>query len=350
MSFFDFSHSLALQRTAPCVTAPASAAAVPPAMQVPRRIPRSLSLGSLAVAMRFASQIVALFIASFAGNRALCQTGLKSHVPAQTGILDVDRLRRSSTGTWSDSKLPFRMTNTTSAEIFSEAAAQKAAEESLLGESVRHAVWNKRFQQLLIPAVNLRDAAFDSAIEYLRGQAEQRAVGGQKINIVMLMPSAIASDRQVTIALQAIPFLEAVRYVCDLAGAEFTIDPSAIVVAEKGAAKPKKNDPDMHQLQPQLAEIFIPTVRLESASLDESLEFLKRQVVGLTNGSVNVNFVDTVRSAQPEKISLRLEGVSFFDVLGYVCELSHSTFSVPRHAIVISSTRIPDRERKASRH
>ena len=40
----------ALQRTAPCVTAPASAATFPPAMQVPRRTPRSLSLGSLGVA------------------------------------------------------------------------------------------------------------------------------------------------------------------------------------------------------------------------------------------------------------------------------------------------------------
>ncbi len=37
----------ALQRTAPCVTAPASAAAFPPAVQVPRRTLRSLSLGSL---------------------------------------------------------------------------------------------------------------------------------------------------------------------------------------------------------------------------------------------------------------------------------------------------------------
>ena len=33
-----------LQRTTPCVTAPASAAAFPPTMQVPRRTPRSLSL------------------------------------------------------------------------------------------------------------------------------------------------------------------------------------------------------------------------------------------------------------------------------------------------------------------
>ena len=40
----------ALQRTAPCVTAPASTAAFPPTMQVPRRPPRSLSLRSLGVA------------------------------------------------------------------------------------------------------------------------------------------------------------------------------------------------------------------------------------------------------------------------------------------------------------
>ena len=37
----------ALQRTAPGVTVAASTAAFPPAMQLPRRPPQSLSLGSL---------------------------------------------------------------------------------------------------------------------------------------------------------------------------------------------------------------------------------------------------------------------------------------------------------------
>ena len=41
------SFNQALQRTAPCVTAPASAAAFPPTMQVPRRSGASLSLRSL---------------------------------------------------------------------------------------------------------------------------------------------------------------------------------------------------------------------------------------------------------------------------------------------------------------
>ena len=46
-------HVHALQRTAPCVTAPASAAAFPPTTQVPRCTPRSLSLGSLGAERTF---------------------------------------------------------------------------------------------------------------------------------------------------------------------------------------------------------------------------------------------------------------------------------------------------------
>src|SRR2546423_686803 len=57
----------ALQRTAPCVTAPASAAALPPAMQLPRRTPRSLSLGSLDVNRR---AIVMLLLSLIVAARA----------------------------------------------------------------------------------------------------------------------------------------------------------------------------------------------------------------------------------------------------------------------------------------
>ncbi len=42
----------ALQRTAPHVTAPASTTTLPPTAQVPRRAPRSLSLGSFGVSSR----------------------------------------------------------------------------------------------------------------------------------------------------------------------------------------------------------------------------------------------------------------------------------------------------------
>jgi len=57
----------ALQRTAPCVTAPASTATFPPTAQVPRRTPRSLSLGSLGrFPMHAISQSFALVALSLA--------------------------------------------------------------------------------------------------------------------------------------------------------------------------------------------------------------------------------------------------------------------------------------------
>ena len=54
----------ALQRTAPCVTAPASTAAFPPAMQVPRRTLRSLSLGSLGDYTVFTKTLLTVIVAA----------------------------------------------------------------------------------------------------------------------------------------------------------------------------------------------------------------------------------------------------------------------------------------------
>ena len=52
LSTSEMTPNHALQRTAPHVTAPASTAALPPTMQVPRRAPRSLSLRSLGASAR----------------------------------------------------------------------------------------------------------------------------------------------------------------------------------------------------------------------------------------------------------------------------------------------------------
>src|SRR2546430_711776 len=62
----------ALQRTAPCPAgagAPASAAAFPPTIQVPRRAPQSLSLGSLGDS-RIVSRVLAISIASLLSSCA----------------------------------------------------------------------------------------------------------------------------------------------------------------------------------------------------------------------------------------------------------------------------------------
>ena len=84
----------ALQRTAPCVTAPASAATFPPTMQVPRRAPQSLSLRSLGVAARtMRTNVISLLFFAL-----LCATPLYADtmVRLQDGTINsVDTAKRT---------------------------------------------------------------------------------------------------------------------------------------------------------------------------------------------------------------------------------------------------------------
>ena len=90
----------ALQRTAPCVTAPASAAAFPPTVQVPRRTPLSLSLRSLGVAPRFVSNHASLGVyreVSFFPGRTLWLTpASRLHRAQHFGVIQPLRLLRVS--------------------------------------------------------------------------------------------------------------------------------------------------------------------------------------------------------------------------------------------------------------
>jgi hypothetical protein len=62
MNSNDQTSNHALQRTAPHVTAAASAAAFPPTVQPPRRAPRSLSLGSLGLSHAHMKLAITLFL------------------------------------------------------------------------------------------------------------------------------------------------------------------------------------------------------------------------------------------------------------------------------------------------
>ena len=82
----------ALQRTAPCVTAPASAAAFPPTVQVPRRTPRSLSLGSLGVRRTCLMKLRHTLADSTATGRAGDHAGLAGRPAPRRSCPDHGRL------------------------------------------------------------------------------------------------------------------------------------------------------------------------------------------------------------------------------------------------------------------
>ncbi len=82
----------ALQRTAPCVTAPASTTAFPPTMQVPRRTPRSLSLGSFGRKLKMRKATAKIVMLPLAlGCVALFIFFLTSEAASESGFASVSK-------------------------------------------------------------------------------------------------------------------------------------------------------------------------------------------------------------------------------------------------------------------
>ena len=89
----------------------------------------------------------------------------------------------------------------------------------------------KQLRGLILPKVEFRDATFSSALDYLKQQAAKQSVA---VSIVV-QPDVNKND-QVTLNLTSVPFTEALKYLCELVGATYTVETFAVVVKSKAPA------------------------------------------------------------------------------------------------------------------
>ena len=85
----------------------------------------------------------------------------------------------------------------------------------------------KKLNGLVLPRVNLKDTTFGTALDYLKQQAAKE---GTPVSFVTQLPADFLNTKTVTLALDNVPFTEALRYVGELAGVTFTIEQYAISV------------------------------------------------------------------------------------------------------------------------
>lgn len=88
----------------------------------------------------------------------------------------------------------------------------------------------KQLESLVIPSVDIKEASFSSALEYLKQRA---AAQNQSVSFVSQMPNTEANEKTVTLAIRDAPFTEILRYICQQAHAEFEIEKYAVVIRPK---------------------------------------------------------------------------------------------------------------------
>ena len=95
-----------------------------------------------------------------------------------------------------------------------------------------------QLRALILPSVDFRQVSLSSAIEFLRQEAAKASEGRVKPNLILKYPPGQADSIPVTISLSGIPFLEALRYVCEVAGATCTAERFGLIIAPKQPKAP----------------------------------------------------------------------------------------------------------------
>lgn len=88
----------------------------------------------------------------------------------------------------------------------------------------------KTLTSLVIPRVQLKDATFDSTLDYLKQTAEKASGGKTKVSFVVQVPAEVATRTKVSLDLSDLPFTEVLHYLSELTGFKFSIEKYAITV------------------------------------------------------------------------------------------------------------------------
>ena len=95
---------------------------------------------------------------------------------------------------------------------------------------------------IVIPEVNVREAAVADVIDSLQTEAQKRSADRTPINFVWQAPEE-SKTAKVTLILRSVPLTDVLKYVTELAGLRYRVDAHAVVIYKPVPAAPKGSAP-----------------------------------------------------------------------------------------------------------
>jgi hypothetical protein len=199
----------------------------------------------------------------------------------------------------------------------------------------------ERVSRVTLPKIELREATLAETLEYLQQKCRQILGDDKPINMVLLL-SEEARARKITLTLANVPAAEVFRYIANLGNVEFSYDEYAMIVKDKNTVRATSPKPRQNLTYTSLAEVRLPKAEFREATLAESLEYLAKKTVQLTNQRVAPNFVmqldDAAKAAKFTLVSLDLP---LTEILRYIGELTKVDFSYEQFAIAVRPHKEP---------
>lgn len=204
------------------------------------------------------------------------------------------------------------------------------------------AALQNKLSSLILPNVTFQDATLDEAVENLRikcREADQKIHPfASGINFVLLT----SSEKNLNLQLRAVPAAEAVRFITELTGVSYIVEPHAVVIVPKGFQM--RNPPSkLIAVRGQEAvwqRVIKPTVQFQKATIEEACGYLSesiRHACDFSGERPAFNIVlKSTSEASARLLDLDLKNIPISEALRYIAELAGLKLRFHAHAVVFS--------------
>jgi hypothetical protein len=206
-----------------------------------------------------------------------------------------------------------------------------------------------KLDSIVVPRVEFDATSIGEALAFLRlqmidldkGESNSAAKG---VNFVDLRGSEEA--KPITLTLEKVPAREVLKYLCLLAGCQYTIESEAIVITDAatrrnpggGGEQASDASPQSRLVEKFLASAVIAAVDFDTAELGDVMDFIRTRLSELRARKEDippVNFVLVDPELASVPVSLKLQNVSARGILGYVMEAAGAEFTVEKGIVTI---------------
>ncbi len=205
-------------------------------------------------------------------------------------------------------------------------------------------------QKIILPKIEFREATLREAVDFLRKKGVDLDPEHKGVNIVLRGPEK--ADTKISLSVTDVPLAEAVKYVAGLGGLEVSADPYALTLQPPGAKAVEAPTPAVRvlpapgtpaaALMERAAKIVIPRLEFRDATLDESVEFLRKKSTELDPEKQGVNIVVRHSKTSPEaQITVSLTNIPLSEALRYVAQLAGLDVSADEHSFVVAAKPAP---------
>lgn len=223
--------------------------------------------------------------------------------------------------------------------------------------SPENAAVEKKLNEIIIPMFVIEQVDLSTGLKFLQSLAKQHdnaetdpAKKGVRFELAKNNGPSSATKDSVTLDLKNIPLKVALKTLCDQANTSYRLENGRVRVAPVGSSNQGLllNDPvgdakSMDAVRQKL-KLVLPTLALEKATLEETVEFLRiksRELdVSETDASrKGLNFILRLPASPTSPMptaTLQRRNITYTDALDEICRLTGMTWKIVPHAILIA--------------